>query len=182
MDQALSADTNQECPLFIVRDGRQDGPFTQADLELGLTDGTIQPEDLVTAEGWPNAVPLASLITDLGPLAERTTAPAPRPAGTRKPSLGTKVDVRRRTPDTPPGPPPPHYKRKRRVGHRRSAGILLKIVGVIVFFAFSWIIGLGLFVAGWWLHWQSRWACAACGSSLTSEDLVCSKCGATYQR
>ncbi len=59
---------------FILRNGQQYGPYSQANLQVYLAAGNISPNDLARAEGMNEWLPLAQVLTP-------APAPPPVPAG-----------------------------------------------------------------------------------------------------
>ena len=55
MDSGFESDMTME--IFIQHQGQQTGPFTQQEIQAGLTSGTYQPSDLIWYEGAAGWIP-----------------------------------------------------------------------------------------------------------------------------
>ena len=63
---------------LISRDGRQEGPMSEAELGTALTEGRVQPATLAWTEGMPEWLPLSRIKEFRGALAKRGMGSMPR--------------------------------------------------------------------------------------------------------
>ena len=71
-------DKTHTMEIFIIREGRQAGPYSEDSVRAFLTEGTARPIDMGWSKGMPEWKPLAELLK---PRAEESAAPAtPQPA------------------------------------------------------------------------------------------------------
>ncbi len=79
--------------IYILRDGKEIGPFSEEATGTLLQDGSIREVDLAWHSGLPKWIPLADVLNPATPALETPPPPPPAAAETPRPSLSPAGDL-----------------------------------------------------------------------------------------